>query len=319
MGNRLSIRYDQHEILPFFSINSRKGSLTFHPRLTGQHRGSFQLVLINPREKVRVVERFTLKNLTLEAGAPLRIEGEMSGRRRVKVTVFHNDTALEERTIFLPPAVPVLPGLAAGILAALLLIFTPWMIENAKAVSPARGAPAESPERTEPAGPLPPLSPPQEAEAAPQAPPAVSETAPISPEEEPAPPSGEKTTPPTPGSPPIPTAPSTPLEEKVTFLPDSPILTSQAKAVLNAIPLSSPEGSLTLLLIRGHCALWGSEEGRLKLSIRRAEAVTDFLRRRGAQVVRETVITGVGATMPLTRDPDRQEINRRVEIKITYQ
>ncbi len=43
-----------------------------------------------------------------------------------------------------------------------------------------------------------------------------------------------------------------------------------------------------------------------------------YLKDRGAMILPETVIEGLGATEPLTRDPANQEINRRVEIVLTY-
>lgn len=109
-----------------------------------------------------------------------------------------------------------------------------------------------------------------------------------------------------------------PERQGVLFLPDSPELTALAKERLNQIPLREEDKTLTLLQIRGHCALWGTEAGRQKLSVERAEAVAGYLADRGARILPETIIEGLGATEPLTRDPDNQEINRRVEILLTY-
>ena len=109
-----------------------------------------------------------------------------------------------------------------------------------------------------------------------------------------------------------------PERRGVLFLPDSPELTDLAKERLNRIPLREDGGILTLLQIRGHCALWGTEAGRQKLSVERAEAVAGYLADRGAIILPETIIEGLGATEPLTRDPDNQEVNRRVEILLTY-
>ena len=114
------------------------------------------------------------------------------------------------------------------------------------------------------------------------------------------------------------TAPPLPERQGVLFLPDSPELTALARERLNRIPLREEGKTLTLLQVRGHCALWGTEAGRQKLSVERAEAVAGYLAGRGARILPETIIEGLGATEPLTRDPDNQEINRRVELVLTY-
>jgi len=104
----------------------------------------------------------------------------------------------------------------------------------------------------------------------------------------------------------------------VLFQPNSPVLTDLAKSKLDKITITLSAGTMTLKMVRGHCALYGTEEGRQILSKERAQAVTDYLLNRGANLSDETEIIGVGATMPLTRDQNLQELNRRVEIHYYY-
>jgi outer membrane protein OmpA-like peptidoglycan-associated protein len=103
-----------------------------------------------------------------------------------------------------------------------------------------------------------------------------------------------------------------PNKASVYFLPDSAVLTDEAKAVLDTLlrGLTFKEG----LRIVGHCALAGTERGRIDLSIRRARSVQDHLLAGGWPSNNQPTISGLGGSDPATRDPERQHLNRRVDI-----
>ncbi len=102
----------------------------------------------------------------------------------------------------------------------------------------------------------------------------------------------------------------------VYFLPDNAVLTPAAKDNLNKIMsrlTEEPEPD-HLVSITGHCALYGSEAGREKLSLERAENAAEFLRQRGWKPEIEPAVKGLGGKEPVTRNRYKQQQNRRVEI-----
>lgn len=110
---------------------------------------------------------------------------------------------------------------------------------------------------------------------------------------------------------PAPEAPASPVT--VFFAPDSAFLDADAVALLDETVESLPDSPL--LRVEGHCAAFGTEEGRIRLSRRRARAVADYLKSRLGKNVRiET--EGFGVDRPVTEDPLLQNLNRRAEIRI---
>lgn len=110
---------------------------------------------------------------------------------------------------------------------------------------------------------------------------------------------------------PAPEAPASPVT--VFFAPDSAFLDADAVALLDETVESLPDSPL--LRVEGHCAAFGTEEGRIRLSRRRARAVADYLKSRLGENVRiET--EGFGVDRPVTEDPLLQNLNRRAEIQI---
>ena len=106
-------------------------------------------------------------------------------------------------------------------------------------------------------------------------------------------------------------APASPVT--VFFAPDSAFLDADAVALLDETVESLPDSPL--LRVEGHCAAFGTEEGRIRLSRRRARAVADYLKSRLGENVRiET--EGFGVDRPVTEDPLLQNLNRRAEIRI---
>ena len=95
------------------------------------------------------------------------------------------------------------------------------------------------------------------------------------------------------------------------FQPESAILSPRAQEELRS--LVRYIGDDTSLLIEGHSADFGTERGQRALSVLRARNTADYI----ASVHREPVtmeIEGYGTERPATRNPDRQNMNRRVVV-----
>jgi outer membrane protein OmpA-like peptidoglycan-associated protein len=106
--------------------------------------------------------------------------------------------------------------------------------------------------------------------------------------------------------------------ETIYFRPDDVELTAEAKRELENIAAflsAHPEAELSL---RGHTALFGTEKGRDYISDERAENTYRYLRSLGWKPEDDVLLKGLGGSEPVTMDPERQELNRRVEILIIY-
>ncbi|MDF1567755.1 MAG: OmpA family protein [Spirochaetaceae bacterium] len=112
---------------------------------------------------------------------------------------------------------------------------------------------------------------------------------------------------------PVPFTPAPPETVTVYFSPNSADLNFRAKAELEE--LASLITSDYDIVIEGHCAEYGTERGRLALSAARAQNVADFLTDR-IQTDSRFQTAGLGSSRLVTRDPDLQELNRRVEISL---
>jgi len=110
--------------------------------------------------------------------------------------------------------------------------------------------------------------------------------------------------------------PSVPLpafeRDIVYFRPNDAELTAAARGRLDE--LLPVLGRLDALQVDGHCADYGTERGRLVLSRARAANVASYLRERLPDRV-EIGTAAYGSQRPVTSDPDRQDENRRVEIR----
>jgi len=102
----------------------------------------------------------------------------------------------------------------------------------------------------------------------------------------------------------------------ILFSPEEAVLLPAARTALDRLAGTLKGRDLSRLTISGHCALFGSEKERQELSLKRAEAAAAYLRARGLILPPSVRITGEGGTRPLTPDPARQDINRRVEIRL---
>ncbi len=105
----------------------------------------------------------------------------------------------------------------------------------------------------------------------------------------------------------------TPEVHTVRFNPESAILRTAVRVELAAVAQRLSHHELPVRL-DGHTAMAGTAEGRRALSRRRTEAVRDFLVGEGVDAERFVELRALGASKPLTRDPDEQQRNRRVEI-----
>ncbi|MCK5737085.1 MAG: OmpA family protein [Spirochaetaceae bacterium] len=97
------------------------------------------------------------------------------------------------------------------------------------------------------------------------------------------------------------------------FQPESAVLSPMARDDLNnLIPLIPGD---ILLEIQGHCANYGTERGRIALSRSRADTVSDYISNKLPESV-QIQIQSFGSSMPVNRNPEYQNKNRRVEIII---
>lgn len=102
----------------------------------------------------------------------------------------------------------------------------------------------------------------------------------------------------------------------VYFQPDLAELTPEAESALGDAYSMLAQSGFPTLTVNGHCALEGTEAGRMELSVHRAENVSSYLRSLGYPKSAQIRTRGYGATKPVTTDPAREYLNRRVVIEI---
>ncbi len=102
------------------------------------------------------------------------------------------------------------------------------------------------------------------------------------------------------------------------FGPNDARLSREAEEQLRSFAKTIAPWEELTIRIEGHCALFGTEEGREDLSVARAEAGASFLKKlldSGPQEGRiEIKIIGKAGKEPVTRDRDQQDLNRRIEL-----
>ena len=104
------------------------------------------------------------------------------------------------------------------------------------------------------------------------------------------------------------------MEAQVFFGPDNAALTDAARDTLRDIAARLKAHPDAELGVYGHCALYGTERGRIELSGQRAEQVVEFLRDQEWEPEKDPVIRALGGDQPVTRDSEMQHLNRRVEL-----
>jgi len=146
---------------------------------------------------------------------------------------------------------------------------------------------------------------------------------------------GEPPRPPQPAPPPEPVRPSPPppapapvpqpppevmfeFDSTVLFAFDSDALRPEARAELDrAADILAPRDDIILVEVAGHTDSVGPEDYNQDLSVRRAQAVADYLVRNGVQRNRLRVV-GFGETRPKVPNtsPENRQQNRRVVLSI---
>ncbi len=106
--------------------------------------------------------------------------------------------------------------------------------------------------------------------------------------------------------------------EDIQFLPDSTVLAAGELEKIKKIGVILKNIPGRDIMITGHTALAGTEEGRKKLSVERAGAVAEYLLKLGAKEEKEIMIQGKGALEPVADNSTAEGMrrNRRVEITI---
>ena len=106
--------------------------------------------------------------------------------------------------------------------------------------------------------------------------------------------------------------------ENIQFLPDSADLVDSELVKIRKIAEILKKMPGRDILVTGHTALAGTEEGRRILSVERAGAVAEYLLGLGAKTEKEIMIQGKGAREPLADNSTAEGMkrNRRVEITI---
>lgn len=102
----------------------------------------------------------------------------------------------------------------------------------------------------------------------------------------------------------------------VYFFPNSTVLTEDTVNVLNEILEILRNNENLDVEIIGHCAFFGTEKGRQEISEERAINVYDYFTGKGWIPESKPLLQGKGHSDLVTRDPDLQNLNRRVEIFI---
>jgi outer membrane protein OmpA-like peptidoglycan-associated protein len=108
------------------------------------------------------------------------------------------------------------------------------------------------------------------------------------------------------------------VDDKATvyFRPDSSVLTTDGKSILNQVlNILKTEKNLDVF-ITGHCAFYGTEKGRQEISTERAQSVYNYFISNGWTPENEPELLGLGLKQIVTTDPVKQNLNRRVEIII---
>ena len=106
--------------------------------------------------------------------------------------------------------------------------------------------------------------------------------------------------------------------EDIAFFPDSAVMLPGEQEKLDKIAEILRRYPDRDIVVSGHTALAGTRENRLKLSIDRAKAVTDYLLSKKVRGADRVVIRGYGADMPIADNNTEEGMrrNRRVEITI---
>jgi outer membrane protein OmpA-like peptidoglycan-associated protein len=286
MRYELGIEVNHTKYLRFLSLTEQGRGKCFLTTIRHHQREAVLKIFMFSGQKKRQLEEITIRIPKGEMGDDpwLDLVGDFDGRRNVHMKVLLNNEIYREIDILLPirlsPWLLAIP--AALAIGALLWLLGSFLFSTFSATPKSSLKPRDSSAR--------------EAEK-----PEISTQPGLETEEPPPPP---------------PTPAFTARDVTVYFDPNSPILTSREEKTLRELLPLLKEHPTASVSIFGHCASFGSEKGRQELSSERAAAVENFLRAGGWSPTESPEITGYGANRPVTTDPDRQQVNRRVEIRI---
>jgi outer membrane protein OmpA-like peptidoglycan-associated protein len=106
--------------------------------------------------------------------------------------------------------------------------------------------------------------------------------------------------------------------EDIKFFPDSAILLDSEKTKLDRLGEILKKYPDRDIMVSGHTALAGTADERMKLSVERAKAVTDYLLSKRVRTADRIVVRGFGAEKPVADNATEEgkRKNRRVEITI---
>ncbi|WP_455382725.1 OmpA family protein [Salinispira pacifica] len=295
MAPILEIAIEEHRYVPFEVPESGETVVVHLTTLEpGQRRAIIEVFRSWGAER-REAARFDLQELPRGARRPridleaarsggvvllrVLVDGRDAGTRRIRL--YRNRAALLTVAVLL---------LVLILTAGILLLLRPWRPAPSSSSGTAQGRAAEAaapPPQTPPAE-----STPQEAQGGAAEPstgaPAAASTAPLH------------------------------RSWTIYFRPDDISLTAEATAALAPVVQALEDARVTELSIIGHCAPAGTEAGRVSISVGRAAAVADYLRSHGVDIPADANVEGVGAADPVTTDPERQDLNRRAVITVTY-
>lgn len=314
---RLGVEIDNSRIVEVMPLAyGASGTMDLAAIERGQRRAVVRLYVLRGTRRtelhtmdVRNLPAFPNRRALLRLRSSVDRVGELRLRLDVEDRLYHDERVDVRRYIrrgrvaVAAAAVGVILLLAAG--AFLLLRGLP----GGDAGAPVAEAPA-----TEEPTPAPEASPDA---AAPQDEPAPDDAAATAGDADPTADRATTEEPAEPAAEPAPPEAVEPADWSVYFTPDSAVLTSRARTRLSEIAerLEDYPGEVTVS-ITGHTALAGTERGRYDLSEQRARTVYRYLQTAGWDAAGEVLVRGIGGEAPVTRDPERQELNRRVEIEV---
>ncbi len=335
MGQTIVVEIEHTQFARLMEVKNRaEGSLPVTTLADNQTKALFRLYLTDESGR-KLLHQFTISGIPPRpAGSPrLHLYSRMEGRHTVRIAVTGESGTAYDRTVDLRqilPArryrwiIPLVIVILGGAAAAFVLLRPPdsglkrtVTVSRGKAGEEQRGSLPEGREPEAPGpeeeetieGPVP------DEETLPEGPGAGTGEAPATEaaaetagrqDEEAAP--GEEL----PGSD---AALSPDIEETVYFRPESAVLLSAARLTLDALLPELEKHPRVPFLIEGHCAPFGTEASRFWLSEERARTVYEYLTASGWDPDVPPRIVGRGSTLPVTADPEEQQLNRRVEIR----
>ncbi len=287
-----------------------------------QKKALVKVFLIKNKNKIHL-HTFTAERLTkIDAEKPkIDLKGKLDPNKKLELTLFLEGKQYSTKTVdigrYLRTPLPALIGILLGIIAVLVLLFFFLFRENVFNIDGEAGRAVSGKERQTEAA--------KGEEEQPQ-PGYTEEEREELPSEEVSPPeeasregpSSEESSPEEPDTTPPPAAELQTQQWTVYFNPDSARLTEEARQRLAEIRnrlQAHPEGRV---VISGHCALFGTERGRTELSQDRARTVLQYLLENSWDPERSPDVKGVGGKQSVTEERDKQYLNRRVEITISY-